>query len=51
MSSVDLTEKRYENFPNLPKPKLWDEHETKRFYFTRYKDGQDHIFFMCLYKI
>ena len=46
MSLVNLMEKVFEKFPNLPKPKIWEDHGKKRFYFNKKESDQDYTFFI-----
>jgi len=39
-------EKVLKQFPNIPKPKFWEKHEKKRFYFNRKEIDQDYTFFI-----
>ena len=46
MSLENLMEKVFEKFPNLPKPKFWEGHGKKRFYFNKIESDQDYTFFL-----
>ncbi len=39
-------EKVLKQFPNIPKPKFWEKHGKKRFYFNRKEIDQDYTFFI-----
>jgi len=39
-------EKVLKQFPNIPKPKFWEKHGKKRFYFNRKDIDQDYTFFI-----
>ena len=39
-------EKVLKQFPSIPKPKFWEKHGKKRFYFNRKERDQDYTFFI-----
>ena len=44
-----IIEKVINRFPQLPKPKYWEKHGKKRYYFNKKEEDKDFTFFIVKY--